>query len=418
MGESLRNLQAEAERRLEKFDAAEARALASGAWLTFAGYPGLRLACYGPAARMWTYRYRSPLDGRLRQIKLGRWPAIGWEKAVARWDERRRARDDGTDPQIDKRRKRAEARANHAAERAARVRNSTTVEDLCRFFLKDHIEKECRTEKARYDALRMFEGRVIPEMGARPAHEVDRADAANFLARVKIEAPALARLLRSRLGGAWDHAIARKKLPPNHVNPWRGVLAGKLKSKARARFLDDRELAAFLGQLPSLGDADVRDALHLAILTGARTGELVAMEWPAADLERGTWTIGWSKTGLARTVRLPRQAVEILKARGRGFEITQPALAAALRESKHLTLKHFTLHDLRRSVRTGLSRIGVRDEVAEAALGHVQGGIRGVYNLHAYEHEVGEALQKWADHLDSLRAPSVVPLSKTEGRHR
>jgi integrase len=34
-------------------------------------------------------------------------------------------------------------------------------------------------------------------------------------------------------------------------------------------------------------------------------------------------------------------------------------------------LKHFTPHDVRRSVRTGLSRIGVRDEIAEAALGHV-----------------------------------------------
>jgi hypothetical protein len=42
-----------------------------------------------------------PVDKRLRQIRLGRWPAIGWEKAVARWDGLRRARDDGLDPQLD-----------------------------------------------------------------------------------------------------------------------------------------------------------------------------------------------------------------------------------------------------------------------------------------------------------------------------
>ena len=78
MGESLRNMKAEAERRLDRFDAAEARALRPGDWLTFAAYPGLRLACYGRDARMWTYRFRSPADDRLRQVRLGRWPAVGW----------------------------------------------------------------------------------------------------------------------------------------------------------------------------------------------------------------------------------------------------------------------------------------------------------------------------------------------------
>lgn len=412
MGESLRNLQGEAEHRLDKFHAAEVRALAPGAWLTFAGFPGLRLACYGTAARMWTYRYRSPSDKRLRQIRLGRWPAVGWEKAVARWDELRRARDDGVDPQLARRSKRAEAHAKHAAERVAAKRHAVTVEKVVRTFLEEHVAKACRTEKARYDARRMFEGRVLPEIGEKPAHAITRADAADFLARVKIDAPAMARLLRSRLGGAWDHAIDRKLLPHDHANPWRTALRGKLKSKARSRFLDDRELPAFLAKLSSVEDADARDAMHLALLTGARTGEIVGMEWPAIDLERGTWTIGWSKTGLSRTVRLPRQAMAILRARGRGFEITQPALAAALREIKHFGLKHFTPHDIRRTVRTGLSRIGVRDEVAEAALGHFQGGIRGVYNLHAYEREVGKALQTWCDYLDALTAPEVKPLAK------
>jgi hypothetical protein len=60
----------------------------------------------------------------------------------------------------------------------------------------------------------------------------------------------------------------------------------------------------------------------------------------------------------------------------------------------------------------------VRDEVAEAALGHAEGGIRGTYNLHAFEAEVGEALQKWCDHLDALQAREVVPMSKTGGRSR
>lgn len=129
----------------------------------------------------------------------------------------------------------------------------------------------------------------------------------------------MARLLRSRLGGAWSHAIDSGLLPADAVNLWRDVLAKKLPVKARSRFLDDAELAAFLAKLPSLENADARDALALTRMTAARSGEVVAMDWPAVDLARGTWTIGWSKTGLSRTVRLPRQAVAILAARGKGF---------------------------------------------------------------------------------------------------
>lgn len=59
-------------------------------------------------------------------------------------------------------------------------------------------------------------------------------------------------------------------------------------------------------------------------------------------------------------------------------------------------------HDLRRTVRTGLSRLSCPAEIAEAVLGHSKKGIQGTYNLHAYEKECAEWLQKWADHLDAL----------------
>jgi len=397
------------------------RALEPGEWITFGDAPGLRIGRSG-ATRSWHYRYRSPVDGRLRQVRIGRWPATPYQRALSEWDRLRRRRDDGRDPKLDRDAERAKAKAEYAAARAQSKREAVTVEKVVRLYLKEHIARECKTEKSRYDALRMFESRVLPKLGERAAHAIDRADAADFLATVKLDAPALARLLRSRLGGAWDHAIVRRLLPSDQANPWRDALRGKLTGKPRSRFLDDGELAVFLERLPEMPDLlaakrigrgdESRDALHLALLTGARTGEVVGMDWAAVDLKRGTWTIAQSKTDEPRTVRLPPQAVAILERRGAGFDLPQQELSRALRETKWLGLKHFTPHDVRRSVRTGLSRIGVRDEVAEAALGHVQGGIRGTYNLHAYEAEVGKALQAWADHLDALRAPEVRPMRK------
>jgi hypothetical protein len=77
----------------------------------------------------------------------------------------------------------------------------------------------------------------------------------------------------------------------------------------------------------------------------------------------------------------------------------------------------WTLHDIRRSVATGLQRLGVRLEVTEAVLNHVGGsraGIVGVYQRHEYAEEKRAALERWADHVDGLihgRTSNVVNLS-------
>jgi integrase len=67
------------------------------------------------------------------------------------------------------------------------------------------------------------------------------------------------------------------------------------------------------------------------------------------------------------------------------------------------TIPDWSPHDLRRTVRTGLSRIQCPSEVAEAAIGHGKKGIEGTYNLHEYEAECRIWLQRWADHIGGLR---------------
>ena len=74
-----------------------------------------------------------------------------------------------------------------------------------------------------------------------------------------------------------------------------------------------------------------------------------------------------------------------------------------MRQSNRMVnLPSWTPHDLRRSVRIGLSRLQCPNAVAEAVLGHSRKGIEGTYDLHRYEAECRQWLQKWADHLDSL----------------
>lgn len=405
---------ADAARRLERFDAGEIRALARGDWRTVEGYPGLRFHRRGKPV-LCMYRFASPIDGRIRQIKLGNWPRVGWERLVALWEDARRARDEGVDPVLERRRKRAEARERHALERKAAKAASVTVEKVCRLYHAEHVrdaEGKPLAEKTKYDRIRMFESRVFPEIGEKSAAGIKRDDAVAFLAKLKLEAPALALLLRGRLGAAWSHASDRRLLPPEHPNPWRDALRRKLRAGARTRYLDDAEIAHLVGHLPALGAAG--DALHFSLLVGCRTGEACAIE--RGDVRDGVWSLTKTKTDAPRRIVLPLQAREIVNRYPEGFGVPQHALAALVREQKHFDLKPFVPHDLRRTCRTGLARLGVREEVCEAALGHVEGGVRGIYNLHRYEREVGEALQKWSDHVDALGKPGVVAM--TGGRRR
>ncbi|NQX95313.1 MAG: hypothetical protein HRT64_10435 [Erythrobacter sp.] len=68
-------------------------------------------------------------------------------------------------------------------------------------------------------------------------------------------------------------------------------------------------------------------------------------------------------------------------------------------------LERWTLHDLRRTLATGMQKLGVRFEVTEAILNHVgqsRAGVAGVYQRHDWGPEKRAALQAWSDHIERL----------------
>ena len=95
------------------FDHRAARALAVGDHLTVSDAPGLRLVRSG-AGLAWIYRYKSPVDGRMRQIKLGAWPYMPAGAAWQAWDVVRAERDAGRDLAVERRAERRQAAAAHA----------------------------------------------------------------------------------------------------------------------------------------------------------------------------------------------------------------------------------------------------------------------------------------------------------------
>jgi integrase len=192
----------------------------------------------------------------------------------------------------------------------------------------------------------------------------------------------------------------------------------------RDRVLLDAELAAIwkAADRPGSFDAMVR----MLILTGQRRGEVAGMAWDELDDDLSAWTIPASraKNGVAHVVPLSPQAQDFLRAvpRQEGSRFVFPGFrgpftgfgkAKAALDARS-GVAGWRLHDLRRTVATGLQRLAVRLEVTEAVLNHVSGsraGIVGVYQRYDYADEKRAALAAWGERVVAIvedREPAVA----------
>jgi integrase len=187
---------------------------------------------------------------------------------------------------------------------------------------------------------------------------------------------------------------------------------------------------------------------RIAILTGQRREEVAALRWAELDREAREWIVPADsvKNGVVHIVPLSGSVVQeldaiaggegwpksgfVLTTTGRtpisGFSKAKKALDTKLLELRQAAsdaelevepLAAWRLHDLRRTVATGLQRLGIRFEVTEAVLNHVsgaKGGVAGIYQRHDWKDEKRAALAAWAAHIDRLlhsaETGNVIPL--------
>jgi integrase len=85
-------------------------------------------------------------------------------------------------------------------------------------------------------------------------------------------------------------------------------------------------------------------------------------------------------------------------------------LKVARQDDPQVTIEPWRLHDLRRTVATGMVSIGIHPHIVEAALNHLSGhkaGVAGIYNVHEYLPEKTAALDRWAAHVEAIVSGSV-----------
>ncbi|HAG96510.1 MAG: hypothetical protein CMK83_23125 [Pseudomonadales bacterium] len=370
---------------------------------------GLRLVVNKGGSKTWVYRYRSK-DKQLKQIKLGNYPLMSLTEARVAHLEQKTIREKYGDPQEYKKLEEEKQKAK----RAKNAQKTYLVSQLIEDYLNEHIAHR-RILKGQIECRRMLEADVTPNIGNMPVLDVRRSHIHDLIQKIAKRAPRIAVMVKVELNGAFEHAISAGRVDMDFMNPTYGVKTPKM--TARKRVFTDAELTKFLKWLPhSKMSPAAKNILNLMLLTGCRGGEVVSMEWKNIDLDRGEWHLPKTKNGLSHTVFLSTQAVEILSTIEKsdtGFLFpskvskTKPIRQHAIvwQVSKYggdSGLDHWTSHDLRRTVGTGLAKLGCSRVVQDRILNHVDSSVSGIYDRHSYDSEAKEWWQRWALHLDEL----------------
>ena len=206
-------------------------------------------------------------------------------------------------------------------------------------------------------------------------------------------------------------------------------LVEALEEVRRQRILTDDELVEVWNAASSLPKLP-RAIIRLLILTGQRAMEIAGMEPRELGHNSGLLTIPASrmKAKLDHEVPLPTQALDIIRDVGRiagspwifpNTRGTRPigsfrhikrlldrAVAQAREQVRMEPMPAWRLHDLRRTMRSGLSRLKVEYEVAERAIAHVPGtNVSKTYNVWDFREPKAEALQAWASYVERVVNP-------------
>jgi integrase len=378
---------------------------------------GLRLTSAG--GRAFIIRYT--IDGRQRLKTIGDWPAWGLEQA--RIEARRLLQQiqSGSDPLEEKRKRKAEP----------------TIKELAGEWLDRHASG-LKSEKA---IRSLIEGELVKALGPRKVSDIRRRHVIEVIEAKAETAPRQAGHLLVYSRKMLDYAVDRDFIPANPLaglKPASITVKGKrdpLRQVARGRILDSDEIRTFWTAAETCGMHRLTAlALKLVLATGQRPGEVAGLH--LSEIEGTVWTIPAArrgKTDTSHTVHLTATALAVIdaakaelarlqdrrfvKATGHIFEawpgkpVNNAALARAVeRAAGALGAKdvqpwgRWTPHDLRRSMRTGLSACRIRPDIAEMVIGHTKKGIVATYDRHGFEAERRAALEAWEARLVQIVA--------------
>lgn len=303
------------------------------------------------------YLYKR-IEGRPERLLLGRFPDLTIENARKAAQEAKGQIAQGVNPQKERR----------------AVRDEMTFGAL----FGEYLEKYSKVHKRSWAYDEREVNKFLSHWFKRKISSIDKAEVERLHAKVGREnglyqANRLLERIRSIFNKAIDWGWAG-------VNPAVGIQ--KYREKSRDRFLQPDELPRFFEALSNEPNEAARDFFLLSLLTGARKSNTLAMRWKDINFTTETWRIEETKNADPLTVHLPRQAVDLLKARKLASDSTwvfpadstsghlsdpKKAWARILRQAG---IENLRIHDLRRTLGSYQAATGANGYIIGKSLGH------------------------------------------------
>jgi integrase len=393
---------------------------------------GLYLVVQPSGAKSFAVRYR--YAGQPRKLTLGAFPAVSLEVARAIGAKALRAAAEGRDPAKEKQAAKGDAKRQAAEE----IRGKRDLfENVAREFIERHAMKQNRETTWRETARILgFKpdpdnaGKLLvvePQKGKPPTvlqlwngrkvQDITKRDVITLLDTVRDRAPVMANRNLAAVRKLFNWCLARDII---QVSPCTLIDPPALES-SRDRILSDDELRLVWNAAGSDG-RPFEPLVKLLVLTGQRLGEVAGMRWSEIDFKDRLWIIPAErvKNGERHEVPLSDAAIAIISAlpriktaegavfTTRSFSRAKTRLDGAILAAMPKGAKApepWVFHDLRRTLASGMARLGIQLPVIEKVMNHTSGsfrGIVGVYQRHSFAEEKRAALAAWASHVESV----------------
>jgi integrase len=376
---------------------------------------GLYLQVTRGNARSWIFRYFR--NGKSHEMGLGSLKAVGLAAARLKAAECRGLLADGIDP--------IAARKDERAQRALETARGMTFDDCADAYIKAH-SAAWRNQKHAAQWTATIRTYVSPTFGSLPVRAVDVALVMKVLEPIWTTKPETAGRIRGRIESVLNWAKARGYRTGENPAQWKGHLdnllpaRGKIAKVKHHAALPYDQLAQFIDALHQQ-EGVAALALEFAILTAARTGEIIGARWDEIDLTEKVWTIPASrmKGGREHRVPLSAEALAVLSRLSKGDRedfvfagrnkrpLSNMALLMVLRRMGQANL---TAHGFRSTFRDWVAeRTNFPREVAEAALAHMVGDkVEAAYRRGDLFEKRRRLMEAWGEFATKAQGTSVI----------
>jgi integrase len=361
---------------------------------------GLRVAVHPTGRRTFVVRYR--YDGRPNKLTLQ--PGISIEQARKLAADALFQISQGADP---------------AAKKIAALGSKDTVQGIAEEFLGRHRGK-LRSVGQYERVLRRY---ILPAIGELQISSVRRRDIVRMLDKVEDNSgPSMAQFTLGvvRRLFAW-HAARSDDFNSPIV---RGMSRIKASERRRDRILNDEELRS-VWSVVDRDNSAFGAYIKFLLLTACRRDEAACLTW--GEINGSLWTLPGARNKTRQTLERPLSAAALaaiakaprLAGSDYVFSSTGGRFHADNRKKSQLdkasATSGWTLHDLRRTARSLMSRAGVPAEIAERCLGHLQPGIQQTYDRRKYISEMAAAYEKLAVLIAQIvdPHPNVVAMARS-----